>query len=240
MAALKSCSSSQTSPQRQGAPPRSLSAEDRKLGDFAAVVLAQTEDVWKPIFKGEGATYREPGMVLFTGATRSACGAADAAVGPFYCPRDQKVYLDTSFFKDLKRRFNAPGDFAAAYVIAHEVGHHVENQIGLLEKVQARQRQASRSEANALSVRVELMADCLAGVWAHHADAQWRILEDGDIEEAMNAAAAIGDDRLQKQAQGYVVPDSFTHGTSAQRVKWFRQGLAKGSLAQCNTFKGSI
>ncbi|UOK71814.1 KPN_02809 family neutral zinc metallopeptidase [Ancylobacter polymorphus] len=232
--------SSQTSPQRQSAPPRNLSAEDQKLGDFAAVVLAQTEDVWKPIFKGEGATYREPGMVLFTGATRSACGAADAAVGPFYCPRDQKVYLDTSFFKDLKRRFNAPGDFAAAYVIAHEVGHHVENQIGLLEKVQARQRQVSRSEANALSVRVELMADCLAGVWAHHADAQWRILEDGDIEEAMNAAAAIGDDRLQKQAQGYVVPDSFTHGTSAQRVKWFRQGLAKGSLAQCNTFKGSI
>ncbi|WP_371348674.1 neutral zinc metallopeptidase [Ancylobacter sp. IITR112] len=232
--------SNQTSPQRQSAPPRNLSAEDQRLGDFAAVVLAQTEDVWTPIFKGEGATYREPGMVLFTGSTSSACGAADSAIGPFYCPRDQKVYLDTSFFKDLQRRFKAPGDFAAAYVIAHEVGHHVENQIGLLEKVQARQRQASRSEANLLSVRVELMADCLAGVWAHHADAQWRILEDGDIEEAMNAAAAIGDDRLQKQAQGFVVRDSFTHGSSAQRVKWFRQGLDKGSLTQCNTFNGPI
>lgn len=232
--------SQQTSPQRQNAPARTLSAEDQKLGDFAAVVLAQTEDVWTPLFKGEGSTYREPGLVLFSGATRSACGAADSAVGPFYCPRDQKIYLDTAFFKELNQRFNAPGDFAAAYVIAHEVGHHVENQIGLLEQVQARQRQASRTEANALSVRVELMADCLAGVWAHHANAQWRILEDGDIEEAMNAAAAIGDDRLQKRQQGYVVPDSFTHGTSAQRVKWFRQGLDRGSLVQCNTFKGAI
>lgn len=232
--------SQQTSPQRQNAPARTLSAEDKKLGDFAAVVLAQTEDVWTPLFKGEGVAYREPGLVLFSGATRSACGAADSAVGPFYCPRDQKIYLDTAFFKELNQRFNAPGDFAAAYVIAHEVGHHVENQIGLLEQVQARQRQASRTEANALSVRVELMADCLAGVWAHHANAQWRILEDGDIEEAMNAAAAIGDDRLQKRQQGYVVPDSFTHGTSAQRVKWFRQGLDRGSLVQCNTFKGAI
>ncbi|MDQ0349576.1 neutral zinc metallopeptidase [Ancylobacter vacuolatus] len=232
--------SQQTSPQRQGAPARPLSAEDQKLGDFAAVVLAQTEDVWTPLFKGEGSAYRQPGLVLFSGATRSACGSADSATGPFYCPRDQKIYLDTAFFTELNKRFKAPGDFAAAYVIAHEVGHHVENQIGLLEQVQARQRQASRTEANALSVRVELMADCLAGVWAHHADAQWRILEDGDIEEAMNAAAAIGDDRLQKRQQGYVVPDSFTHGTSTQRVKWFRQGLDKGSLAQCNTFKGAI
>lgn len=227
--------------QQQPAPSkRSLSAEDQKLGDFAAVVLAQTEDVWTPIFKAEGSSYQEPGLVLFSGATRSACGMADSAVGPFYCPRDQKVYLDTAFFKELSQRFRAPGDFAAAYVIAHEVGHHVENQIGLLQKVQARQRQVSQGEANALSVRVELMADCLAGVWAHHANAQWRILEDGDIEEAMNAASAIGDDRLQKQAQGYVVPDSFTHGTSAQRVKWFRQGLEAGSLQRCNTFQGSI
>lgn len=232
--------SQQQQPGQRPPAQRTLSAEDQKLGDFAAVVLAQTEDVWTPIFKGQGETYREPGLVLFSGATRSACGAADSATGPFYCPRDQKVYLDTSFFQELKQKFRAPGDFAAAYVIAHEVGHHVENQIGLLEQVQARQRQASRADANALSVRVELMADCLAGVWAHHADAQWRILEDGDIEEAMNAAAAIGDDRLQKQAQGYVVPDSFTHGTSAQRVKWFRQGLDGGSLAQCNTFKGNI
>lgn len=233
--------SSGYSQQQQPAPSkRSLSAEDQKLGDFAAVVLAQTEDVWTPIFKAEGSAYQEPGLVLFSGATRSACGMADSAVGPFYCPRDQKVYLDTSFFKELSQRFRAPGDFAAAYVIAHEVGHHVENQIGLLQKVQARQRQVSQAEANALSVRVELMADCLAGVWAHHANAQWRILEDGDIEEAMNAASAIGDDRLQKQAQGYVVPDSFTHGTSAQRVKWFRQGLEAGSLQRCNTFQGSI
>lgn len=235
-----SSTSQQTSPQRQNAPARTLSAEDQKLGDFAAVVLAQTEDVWTPLFKGEGSAYRQPGLVLFSGGTRSACGSAESATGPFYCPRDQKIYLDTAFFTELNKRFNAPGDFAAAYVIAHEVGHHVENQIGLLEQVQARQRQASRTEANALSVRVELMADCLAGVWAHHADAQWRILEDGDIEEAMNAAAAIGDDRLQKRQQGYEVPDSFTHGTSAQRVKWFRQGLDRGSLAHCNTFKGAI
>lgn len=235
-----SSTSQQTSPQRQNAPARTLSAQDQKLGDFAAVVLAQTEDVWTPLFKGEGSAYRQPGLVLFSGGTRSACGSADSATGPFYCPRDQKIYLDTAFFTELNKRFNAPGDFAAAYVIAHEVGHHVENQIGLLEQVQARQRQVSRTEANALSVRVELMADCLAGVWAHHADAQWRILEDGDIEEAMNAAAAIGDDRLQKRQQGYVVPDSFTHGTSAQRARWFKQGLAKGSLAQCNTFKGAI
>ncbi|TCK30449.1 hypothetical protein EV667_0539 [Ancylobacter aquaticus] len=235
-----SSTSQQTSPQGQNAPARTLSTEDQKLGDFAAVVLAQTEDVWTPLFKGEGSAYREPGLVLFSGATRSACGSANSAVGPFYCPRDQKIYLDTAFFTELNKRFNAPGDFAAAYVIAHEVGHHVENQIGLLEQVQTRQRQASPTEANALSVRVELMADCLAGVWAHHANAQWRILEDGDIEEAMNAAAAIGDDRLQKRQQGYVVPDSFTHGTSAQRVKWFKQGLDKGSLKQCNTFQGAI
>ncbi len=233
----KSGSSTQS---EQTAPSGKTGAPQDELGKFAAVVLAQTEDVWKPLFQAQGATYKEPGMVLFSGATRSACGMADSAVGPFYCPRDQKVYLDLSFFDELKRRFRAPGDFAAAYVIAHEVGHHVENQIGLLPKVQERQRQVSQAEANALSVRVELMADCLAGVWAHHANAQWRILEDGDIEEAMNAATAIGDDRLQKQSQGYVVPDSFTHGTSAQRVKWFREGLDNGSMQRCNTFQGSI
>ncbi|CAA0113130.1 Uncharacterised protein [Starkeya nomas] len=233
----KSGSSTQS---EQAAPSGKTGAPQDELGKFAAVVLAQTEDVWKPLFQAQGATYKEPGMVLFSGATRSACGMADSAVGPFYCPRDQKVYLDLSFFDELKRRFRAPGDFAAAYVIAHEVGHHVENQIGLLPKVQERQRQVSQAEANALSVRVELMADCLAGVWAHHANAQWRILEDGDIEEAMNAATAIGDDRLQKQSQGYVVPDSFTHGTSAQRVKWFREGLDNGSMQRCNTFQGSI
>ncbi|MCK0207194.1 neutral zinc metallopeptidase [Starkeya koreensis] len=233
-------SSGYSQPQGQSAPPRNLSAEDKKLGDFAAVILAQTEDVWTPIFKAEGATYQEPGLVLFEGATGSACGNADSAVGPFYCPRDQKVYLDTSFFNEMSQRFRAPGDFAAAYVIAHEVGHHVENQMGLLAKVQAAQRGASRAEANALSVKVELMADCLAGVWAHHADAKWRILQDGDIQEAMNAASAIGDDRLQKQSQGYVVPDSFTHGTSAQRMKWFKLGLDNGSAQRCNTFQSNI
>jgi predicted metalloprotease len=227
--------------QQQGAPTqRQLSPEEKKLGEFASVVLAQTEDVWVPIFKAQGETYQEPGMVLFTGVTRSACGTAQSAVGPFYCPRDQKVYLDLSFFDEMKRRFRAPGDFAAAYVIAHEVGHHVENQIGILPQVQQRQRQASQAGANALSVRVELMADCLAGVWAYHANEQWRILEEGDIEEALNAASAIGDDRLQKQAQGYSVPDSFTHGSSAQRVKWFKQGLKSGSMQQCNTFQGNI
>ncbi len=227
--------------QQQGAPAqRQLSPEEKKLGEFASVVLAQTEDVWVPIFKAQGETYQEPGMVLFSGVTRSACGTAQSAVGPFYCPRDQKVYLDLSFFDEMKRRFRAPGDFAAAYVIAHEVGHHVENQIGILPQVQQRQRQASQAEANALSVRVELMADCLAGVWAYHANEQWRILEEGDIEEALNAASAIGDDRLQKQAQGYAVPDSFTHGSSAQRVKWFKQGLKSGSMQQCNTFQGNI
>lgn len=227
--------------QQQGAPPAQskLNAQDKKLGDFAATVLAQTEDVWTGIFKQMGKSYRDPGMVLFSGATRSACGSAQSAMGPFYCPVDQKVYLDTSFFQEMSQRFKAPGDFAAAYVIAHEVGHHVENQIGLLAKVQERQRQVSRSEANQLSVGVELMADCLAGVWAHHADRQWQILEDGDIDEALNAASAIGDDKLQKQAQGYVVPDSFTHGSSAQRAAWFKRGLKSGSLQQCNTFSSS-
>lgn len=226
--------------QQQSAPQTKRAAPDDQMGQFAATVLAQTEDVWVPIFKAQGQTYEEPGMVLFSGSTRSACGAAQSAMGPFYCPVDQKVYLDLSFFQEMKTRFRAPGDFAAAYVIAHEVGHHVENQIGILGKVQARQREVSRSEANALSVRVELMADCLAGVWAYHANEQFRILEDGDVEEALNAASAIGDDRLQKQSQGYTVPDSFTHGTSAQRSKWFRQGLSTGNMKQCNTFQGNI
>jgi len=221
-----------------GAPQR---APQDDLGRFAAKVLAQTEDVWRDIFQSEGRTYQDPKLVLFTGATRSACGGAQSAMGPFYCPLDQKVYLDLSFFQEMKRRFNAGGDFAAAYVIAHEVGHHVENLIGILPKVQqAQARASSRAEANALSVRVELMADCLAGVWAHHADARYRILEPGDVQEALNAASAIGDDRLQKQAQGYAVPDSFTHGTSRQRVDWFTRGLKGGSTQQCNTFQGPI
>ena len=231
-------SSSQT--QQTNAPAGQKGAPSDQLGKFAATVLAQTEDVWTPIFKQMGKTYDKPGMVLFSGFTRSACGSAQSAMGPFYCPLDQKVYLDLSFFQEMKSRFNAPGDFAAAYVIAHEVGHHVENQMGLLPKVQERQRQVSKTEANELSVRVELMADCLAGVWASHANAQWKILEEGDVQEALNAASAIGDDRLQKQAQGYVVPDSFTHGSSAQRTQWFTRGLKSGDMNQCNTFQGAI
>lgn len=212
-----------------------------ELGRFASAVLAQTEDVWTELFRAEGKTYHDPKLVLFSGATRSACGGAQSAMGPFYCPLDQKVYLDLSFFQEMKSRFRAPGDFAAAYVIAHEVGHHVENQLGILPKVQQAQANASsRAEANALSVRVELMADCLAGVWAYHANARFRILEQGDVEEALNAATAIGDDTLQKRSQGFAVPDSFTHGSSQQRVNWFTRGLKSGSMQQCNTFSGPI
>ncbi|MEP9351480.1 neutral zinc metallopeptidase [Xanthobacter sp. KR7-225] len=231
--------------QQQSAPPPSSQSQTSKpsdqMGRFAAAVLAQTEDVWSELFRAEGKTYQDPKLVLFSGATRSACGGAQSAMGPFYCPLDRKVYLDLSFFDEMKRKFNAPGDFAAAYVIAHEVGHHVENLIGILPKVQqAQARATSRAEANALSVRVELMADCLAGVWAYHANARFRILEQGDVEEALNAASAIGDDRLQKQAQGFAVPDSFTHGTSQQRVNWFMRGLKSGSMQQCNAFQGPI
>ena len=231
--------------QQRSAPPPSSQGQASKptddMGRFAAAVLAQTEDVWSELFRAEGKTYQDPKLVLFSGSTRSACGGAQSAMGPFYCPLDQKVYLDLSFFDEMKRKFNAPGDFAAAYVIAHEVGHHVENLIGILPKVQqAQARATSRAEANALSVRVELMADCLAGVWAYHANARFRILEQGDVEEALNAASAIGDDRLQKQAQGFAVPDSFTHGTSQQRVNWFMRGLKSGSMQQCNAFQGPI
>ncbi len=208
-----------------------------EMGRFAAAVLAQTEDVWTELFRAEGKTYQDPKLVLFTGATRSACGGAQSAMGPFYCPLDQKVYLDLAFFQEMKNRFRAPGDFAAAYVIAHEVGHHVENQIGILSKVQQAQARASKADANRLSVGVELMADCLAGVWAYHANERFRILEPGDVEEALNAASAIGDDTLQKRSQGFAVPDSFTHGTSQQRVSWFTRGLKTGSMQQCNTFQ---
>ncbi|MFG1372403.1 neutral zinc metallopeptidase [Xanthobacter oligotrophicus] len=231
-----------SAPQQQAAPRTApQGAPKDELGRFAAAVLAQTEDVWTELFRAEGKTYQDPKLVLFSGATRSACGGAQSAMGPFYCPLDQKVYLDLSFFQEMKTRFKAPGDFAAAYVIAHEVGHHVENLIGILPKVQqAQARATSRAEANNLSVRVELMADCLAGVWAYHANARFRILEQGDVEEALNAATAIGDDKLQKQSQGYAVPDSFTHGSSQQRVNWFTRGLKGGSMQQCNTFSGPI
>jgi hypothetical protein len=189
------------------------------------------------LFKGWDRTYQEPTLVLFSGAVESACGYAQAAVGPFYCPRDQKVYIDLSFYNDLKNRFRAPGDFAQAYVIAHEIGHHVQTLLGISQKVHKLRGSLSQTEANRLSVMQELQADCFAGIWAHHADRARQILEEGDIEEALNAASSIGDDRLQKQSRGYVTPDSFTHGSSAQRVRWFRRGLETGNVSRCNTFK---
>ena len=216
------------------ASPRSA-AED-ELARFASQVLADTEDTWGPIFAAGGRQYREPSLVLFTGATRSACGVGQAEMGPFYCPADQKVYLDLSFFEELHRRYRAPGDFAQAYVIAHEVGHHVQNLLGISGKVQEARQRVSEREGNQLSVKLELQADCLAGVWGHHADRVRQVLEAGDVEEALGAASAIGDDRLQKQAQGHVTPDSFTHGSSEQRVRWFRRGLESGDMRSCDTF----
>ncbi len=214
--------------------PRPAAEDD--MARFVAMVLADTEDTWGPIFKAGGAQYREPAMVLYTGATRSACGVGQAAMGPFYCPADGKVYLDLSFFDELGSRFGAPGDFAQAYVIAHEVGHHVQNLLGISDKVQQARQRVSEREANLLSVRLELQADCLAGVWAHHAHRSRQVLETGDVEEGLAAASAVGDDRMQKQAQGYAVPDSFTHGSAAQRVRWFRNGLQSGELRSCDTF----
>ncbi|MEL6221127.1 MAG: neutral zinc metallopeptidase [Cyanobacteria bacterium J06626_14] len=217
--------------------PRQSSPEEDQLVDFVSVVLADTEDTWNEIFQELGGDYREPTLVLFSDAVNSACGFAEAAVGPFYCPADEKVYIDLSFYEDLKRRHQAPGDFAQAYVIAHEVGHHVQNLTGISGQVQQLQRQVSQVEANQLSVRLELQADCFAGLWAHRADEARQILERGDIQEALNAASAIGDDRLQRQARGYVTPDSFTHGSSEQRVRWFSVGLESGAIQQCNTFE---
>jgi uncharacterized protein len=213
------------------------SPESDRQADFVSVVLADTEDTWRPIFERAGRTYHEPRLVLFTDAVQSACGMNSAAVGPFYCPPDQKVYIDLGFYRDLERQLGAPGDFAQAYVIAHEVGHHVQNELGISDKVHSLQGRASEAEANALSVRLELQADCLAGVWANHADRARHVLEQGDVEEALNAAAQIGDDRLQKRSQGYVVPESFTHGSSAERTRWFRRGLELGSVDACDTFQ---
>jgi len=221
--------------QQQGGPS-SRSAEENKLAEFSSVVLADTEDVWGQVFKQNGATYANPKLVLYTGAVESACGYAQAAMGPFYCPNDRKLYLDLSFFDDLHTRYGAAGDFAQAYVIAHEVGHHVQNQLGILEKARVAQEGASKETANAIQVRVELQADCLAGVWANKADQMKHVLESGDIEEALAAAAGVGDDRLQRQARGYVVPESFTHGTSAERQHWFSVGARSGDIARCNTF----
>lgn len=223
------------SPEITGTGPRP--ADEDQLAEFVTVVLADTEDTWNVLFEEElGTDYPEPTLVLFTGQVDSACGFAQAAMGPFYCPADQKVYIDLTFYDDLKTRHQAPGDFAQAYVIAHEVGHHVQNVLGIAGEVSRLQRQVSETQANDLSVRLELQADCLAGVWANHADQQRDILERGDIEEALNAASAIGDDRLQQQARGYVTPDSFTHGSSAQRVRWFTVGFQSGDVNQCNTF----
>jgi uncharacterized protein len=217
--------------QRSGPP-----AVNDDLRDFAAVVLAETEDVWHEAFRKMGRTYQAPTLVLFSRAVESACGMAGSAVGPFYCPSDHKIYLDLSFFEDLRTRFGASGDFAQAYVIAHEVGHHVQTLVGISQKVNELQSRVNPSQRNKLSVMMELQADCFAGVWAHQADKSRQILEAGDIEEGLNAASAIGDDRVQRKTQGYVVPDAFTHGSSAQRVRWFKLGLELGNLQACDTF----
>ncbi len=210
---------------------------DDKSARFVSAVLAQTEDIWSEVFKKYGATYQVPKLVLFRGSTRSGCGFASAQTGPFYCPSDRKIYLDLSFFDELAQRHDAPGDFAQAYVIAHEVGHHVQNIIGTLAKVQkAKQNFRSETKSNALQVKVELQADCYSGLWAHYSKKNFNSLEEGDIEEALNAASAIGDDTLQKKAQGYVVPDAFTHGSSAQRMKWFKKGFTQASLESCDSF----
>ncbi|HZG54268.1 MAG TPA: neutral zinc metallopeptidase [Pyrinomonadaceae bacterium] len=214
---------------------RRVNPQEDELKQFSSVVLAETEDVWNTIFQQAGKRYREPKLSLFTGETRSACGVAGASVGPFYCSGDEKVYIDLSFYRDMKTRLGAPGDFAQAYVIAHEVGHHIQHLLGTMEQVDARQRRASERESNQLSVRLELQADFYAGVWAHYA-ARRGIIEPGDIEEALGAASAIGDDRLQRQGQGYVVPDSFTHGSSEQRVRWFKRGYETGDIRQGDTF----
>jgi uncharacterized protein len=225
-----------------GSPPPTTQVPAASPGqddgrDFVAVVLADTEDTWAELFRRMNREYQNPKLVLFTGSVQSACGMAGAAVGPFYCPGDRKVYLDLAFFRDLRTRFRAPGDFAQAYVIAHEVGHHVQNLMGISEKVAATRQRGDRTTANALSVRQELQADCFAGVWAYHANRTRQVLEQGDLEEALGAAAAIGDDRLQKQTQGRVVPESFTHGSSAQRVRWFKRGFDAGAVNQCDTFR---
>jgi len=208
--------------------------QEEQLADFVAVVLGDTEDTWQTLFQQMGKTYQLPKLVLFSDKVSSACGFADAAMGPFYCPADQKLYIDLSFYQALKDQFKAPGDFAQAYVIAHEVGHHVQTLLGISQQVHQLQAKANAVESNKLSVRQELQADCFAGIWAHHANRSRQILEQGDIEEALQAATSIGDDNLQKQSKGYIVPDSFTHGTSAQRVRWFKRGIENGSIEKCD------
>jgi predicted metalloprotease len=227
-------------PPGPGAPaPPAASPDGDAQAEFVSVVLADTEDTWTELFRRMNREYVPPKLVLFRTAAQSACGIAGSAVGPFYCPADHRVYLDLDFFRALSERFRAPGDFAQAYVIAHEVGHHVQALLGVTERVAAARQRTGRSEANALSVRLELQADCLAGVWAHHANASRQLLEEGDIEEGLRAAAAIGDDRLQRQGQGRVTPDSFTHGTSEQRSRWFTRGFETGEVRRCDTFAAS-
>lgn len=235
MTVLSLLSGGSPAPQSQQAPAHKPPVDDR-MAKFVSTVLADTEDVWKDVFSKGGSTYQEPKLVLFRGAIPTACGQGQAAMGPFYCPGDQKVYIDLDFYKTLKDRLGAPGDFAQAYVIAHEVGHHVQNLLGISAKMDQMRGRVSQTEYNALSVRLELQADCFAGVWANHAQAARQLLEQGDVEEAMNAAAKIGDDALQRAGGGAVVPDSFTHGTSAQRQRWFDNGLKNGSVKRCDTF----
>jgi predicted metalloprotease len=219
--------------------PYQETPEEAKRNAFARTVLADTEDTWTAVFQAAGRQYEVPTLVLFRDQVRSACGFAQSAVGPFYCPSDRKVYLDLSFYDDMAGKLGAAGDFAFAYVIAHEVGHHVQTVLGISSRVAQQRARSSETEGNVLSVRQELQADCFAGVWANHTETQKKVLEEGDIEEAMNAAAAVGDDRLQKRGQGYVVPESFTHGSSAQRAKWFRIGLQSGDMTKCDTFAAS-
>jgi predicted metalloprotease len=220
------------------APAGKLGAPTDEMGRFVSVVLADTEQTWNTLFRQLGREYQEPRLVLFTGATPTACGTGQAAMGPFYCPLDQRVYIDLAFYQQLRDRFRAPGDFAQAYVIAHEVGHHVQNQLGIMQRMDAYRQRLSESQYNALSVRLELQADCFAGVWAHHANNR-QLLEAGDVDEAMNAAAAIGDDTIQRRTQGRIVPESFTHGTSDQRMRWFMTGMKTGQISACNTFEGT-
>lgn len=220
--------------------PKAPSPEQDRLADFVSVVLADTEDTWSQEFRQQGGRYTPPKLVIFDGTVSSACGLAQAAMGPFYCPNDQKVYVDLAFYRQLRQQLGAPGDFAQAYVIAHEVGHHVQHLLGIDQQVQRAQRRLPQREANQLSVRLELQADCLAGVWAHHTGTRRGTLEPGDIEEALNAASRIGDDTLQRQSSGRVRPDSFTHGTSVQRQEWFARGLRSGTMDACDTFQARI
>ncbi len=225
---------SQVQPQ-QAAPPQARTRD--QMDDFLSAILAETEDVWSQVLPDQkGIQYVKPKLVRYDGQTRSGCGGAQAAMGPFYCPIDKKIYLDTSFFSEMKQKLGGGGDFAYAYVIAHEIGHHVQDQLGILDKVQAAEQQASKTQANALSVRIELMADCLAGVWAANANQRYHVIQDGDVEKAVATASAIGDDKLQQASRGQIVPDSFTHGSSAQRVQWLNTGLHSGKIDSCNTF----